>query len=513
MVSTGAVGVNTAGHTSISSNLNAGTFAGIESVGSALTGFDAANYSFAGAAGNYVVNPATLTVTYTASIATRAYGTANPPLSGTASTVGLVSGDTLSGTASFTTAATTASNVGQYAITGAGLSASSNYLASFVQAAGNATAFTITPALLKAITASLTGVTSKVYNGTTVASLTPGNFTLTGFVSGQGASVNQAVGTYASANVGSGIVVTASLALANFNANAGTNLANYTLPTIATGSIGMITKAPLTLTYNATAASRIYGNANPALTGSVSAIGLVNGEALANVTTGSANFTTKATTVSNVGSFAVTGAGLTTNGNYAASVVQGAGNANALAITPRPITVTATAQSRVYGNANPVLTYTVGGLGLVDNDKLSGALATTANTQSNVGLYNINQGTLAASTNYAFTYVGNKLTVTQRPLTITYTANLVTREVGTRNPVFTGTTASSGLVNGDKLTGTALFSSSATATSVVGLYAIYGSGLGASSNYLVTQVQAPRNATALSVIRDDDSDDDNHYRH
>ena len=56
---------------------------------------------------------------------------------------------------------------------------------------------------------------------------------------------------------------------------------------------------------------------------------------------------------------------------------------------------------------------------LVNGDTLTGALATTATTTSNVGAYGITQGTLAASANYALTYTGNTLTVTAAPLTVT----------------------------------------------------------------------------------------------
>lgn len=47
-----------------------------------------------------------------------------------------------------------------------------------------------------------------------------------------------------------------------------------------------------------------------------------------------------------------------------------------LVITPRNLTITANAQSRAYGNANPALTYSVGGLGLVHEDTQAGSLAT-----------------------------------------------------------------------------------------------------------------------------------------
>ena len=96
----------------------------------------------------------------------RLYGGANPTTdtdidtdtaSADAATAnsGLVHGDSVasvsvtSGTAVFTTTATSTSNVGQYAILGSGLSASSaNYGFSFAQASGNATALTINPAQL-----------------------------------------------------------------------------------------------------------------------------------------------------------------------------------------------------------------------------------------------------------------------------------------------------------------------------------------------------------------------------
>ena len=47
-----------------------------------------------------------------------------------------------------------------------------------------------------------------------------------------------------------------------------------------------------------------------------------------------------------------------------------------------------------YGSAVPALTYNE--TGLVNGDTLSGLLATTATTTSNVGNYAITQGTLAA---------------------------------------------------------------------------------------------------------------------
>jgi hypothetical protein len=106
------------------------------------------NYTFIQAPRNataLTINPATLTVA--ANAASRLYGATEPAFSG--SVTGFVAGDTqlsaTTGTEVFSTNALVGSNVGNYGITGAGLTANNgNY--TFLQAAGNSTALTITPA-------------------------------------------------------------------------------------------------------------------------------------------------------------------------------------------------------------------------------------------------------------------------------------------------------------------------------------------------------------------------------
>ncbi len=78
-------------------------------------------------------------------------------------------------------------------------------------------------------------------------------------------------------------------------------------------------------------------------------------------------------------------------------------------MTAAPLTVTANAQSRTYGAANPTLTYATSGL--LNGDALSGLLATTATPSSIVGNYGITLGTLANS-NYSIAYTGADLAVT-----------------------------------------------------------------------------------------------------
>ena len=77
-------------------------------------------------------------------------------------------------------------------------------------------------------------------------------------------------------------------------------------------------------------------------------------------------------------------------------------------ITPRPLSVTAEAKGKVYGEADPALTYTADGI-VPGETPLSGALSREAGENS--GTYAIGQGTLAASANYALSFTGAEFTI------------------------------------------------------------------------------------------------------
>jgi autotransporter-associated beta strand protein len=124
---------------------NVGTGISVTVSNLSLTGSVATNYvlSTSVVTTNADITPATLT--YVADPTNRFYGTANPDFTGTVS--GFVNGENvasaMTGTSTFTSSATPASLPGHYAIIGSGLTANfGNYV--FVQAAGNATALTIT---------------------------------------------------------------------------------------------------------------------------------------------------------------------------------------------------------------------------------------------------------------------------------------------------------------------------------------------------------------------------------
>jgi hypothetical protein len=93
----------------------------------------------------------------------------------------------------------------------------------------------------------------------------------------------------------------------------------------------------------------------------------------------------------------------------------------ALTVNPATLTVTATNLSKVYGGANPTLTYTIAGFVNGDTSSVvSGkpTLSTTATTSSAVGSYTITvkQNALSAA-NYTFSLVNGALAITPKKVT------------------------------------------------------------------------------------------------
>ena len=256
--------------------------------------------------------------------------------------------------------------------------------------------------------------------------------------------------------------------------------ANYTISYTGAG----LAVTPRAITVSANAANRTYGDANPLFSYTIGGAGLANNDTL------SGDLVTSATGTSNVGTYAITQGTLAASGNYALTFT-GAD----LTVGKRAITVAASNGTLIYGDANPLFGYTVGGAGLVNNDSLSGALATSATRNSGVGSYGIGQGSLAASGNYDLTFLDGILAVTPRAITVT--ANGAIRSYGDANPIFTY--VAGGLINGDSLSGSLV--SPATTTSGVGTYAIDLGSLG-NANYAISYTGAGLTITPrlISVI-------------
>jgi len=109
-----------------------------------------------------------------------------------------------------------------------------------------------------------------------------------------------------------------------------------------------------------------------------------------------------------VGSYPITQGDLALSSNYDLSYV-GAD----LDISLRAVTVTADGKSKIYGDADPALTYQFSP-SLVSGDSFNGLL--TRAVGENLGLYAIQQGSLALSSNYDLNYVGANLSINELPL-------------------------------------------------------------------------------------------------
>lgn len=113
----------------------------------------------------------------------------------------------------------------------------------------------------KSLTVTGASVDTKTYDGNTNATIS--GATLVGVVGGDDVSINGTAGTFADANAGTGIAVTANLTLA------GADVANYSL-TQPSGLTGTINKADQTITFNGPLPDQMVGEPDFSLTASAS---------------------------------------------------------------------------------------------------------------------------------------------------------------------------------------------------------------------------------------------------
>ncbi|HGN0606086.1 TPA: two-partner secretion system adhesin CdrA [Pseudomonas aeruginosa] len=362
------------------------------------------------------------TATLTANDATRVYGDVNPTLTATMSGINAIDAyvnsqfnDLYQATAS--TTATQASNVGQYAITGN--ANGSEYFSQRYQLVRQDGRLTVTPAQLIVSADAKT----KVYGDadptlTYQVSGLKNSDTAAGVLSGN-------LGRVAGENVGNYGILQGGLGL---------NTANYTLSYV--GNDLRITPAQLNVI--ADAKTKVYGDLDPALTYQVS--GLKRGDTAGAVLNGGS---LSRVAGENVGVYGINQGGLgLVSSNYTLNY-QG----NNLTITKALLNVIADAKTKVYGDADPSLTYQVSGL---KNGDTAGAVLNGGSLSrvagENVGVYGINQGGLGlVSANYDLSYQGNNLTITKALLNVI--ADAKTKVYGDADPSLTYQV--SGLKNGD----------------------------------------------------------------
>ena len=349
--------------------------------------------------------PAVLTYVANSSVS-NVYGTT--PLANGGTLTGYVGSDNVNissqaaatmGTAVWAITATSTSNVGQYAITGSGLTAvNGNY--SFVQAATNATALTITPA-------TATVIATKTYDGTN--SLSTSQVHITG-VGGVTLGFTLGTATLNDLNVGSGNYINlGTLVLSGGAIGTATDPSNYILPSSSNSSnnTAIVNRAPLGISASLTySASTNYINpTNIVLTG------LVSADSAATVATMSINSSQVSANGMNYVS-ALTLSGATIN-NYAINTglnnVLATNSTNTVLLTPITLTVTGTnTPTKVYdgtstavvtgGSLSGVLSVDAAHVGLTQS-----ATYSSANVGTAISLTMNNSISGIASSNYSLT--------------------------------------------------------------------------------------------------------------
>ena len=367
----------------------------------------------------------------------------------------------------------------------------------------------------KQLTASIIGNPTKIYDGTTTATLSSSNYQLAGFVSGQGATVNQpsSVG-YASANAGPE-TINAVFSAPNFTANSGTVLSNYILPTSGSGA-GTITPAPL-LIRGLLTTNKVYDGTkvDSLVTSGVSLYGVIasdTGDVTLDSTSAAGAFAS-----SNVGNnLAVTLSGFVLDGSKASNyslIVPTTLTAN---ITPKALTISdVVANDKVY-NATTADTLDLANVqlsGIVGNDNvtLSTARATAVFSQSNVGN---NLAVTASGFSLLGTAAGNYTVsqpsgltadITPAPLTITMIGNPTKIYDGTDAATLTNANFSiTGFVTGQKATlpqtSSATYATSNAGTGITVTADIQASDFDPAANTSLSNYSFPLSVTGTGAI-------------
>jgi hypothetical protein len=261
--------------------------------------------------------------------------------------------------------------------------------------------------LAPTITATLSGSASKVYDGTTTAAISGLTLGQSGAIDGDTVNLTALTSaTYDNKNVGVNKTVTSNTISVTSASNGAKPVYGYQVSgSAASGNVGTITQRAITVTA-ATDTKTYDGN-----TSSVGAPTVTSGSIVA----GDTGSFSQAFDNRNAG----TGKTLTATGsvndgnsgnNYAVTFVAdntGVINQRAISITANP------GQNKIVGTVDPVFTYTVGGLGLVGGDTLTGVLARAPG--ETVGGYAFNLGTLDAGTNYIITFNTDNFSILASP--------------------------------------------------------------------------------------------------
>jgi endonuclease YncB( thermonuclease family) len=486
----------TSGATGAFSDQHIGPGKTVTASGFSVTGTNSGNYTLTQPTTTANISALGLTVSGLSANGKTYDGTTAATLAGTASLVGVISGDTvnLSGTASgaFTSAGA-----------GTGISVVISGLSLAGVSAGNYSLTTPTTSAnigAKALTVTGLSANSKPYDGTAAATLA-GTGSLVGVVNADAVIfVGTASAAFASPGVGSGIGVTVSgLTLAGGSAG------NYSL-TQPAGLTGNITAKALTVS-GLSASSKTYdGTATAVLTGTGSLVGVVSGDTVTLAGTAAGTFASAgAGSGINV---AISGLSLSgvSAGNY--SLTQPTATAN---ITAKTIIASGySASSKTYDGTTGATLVGTGSLnGVVSGDSvnLSGtAVGTFASPGVGSGIGVAISGlslTGGSAGNYLLTLPASSAIIVAKGLTVAGLGASGKAYDGTTIASVTGTGSLVGVVNGDtvSLSGTPVgtFASPGVGTGIIVAISGLSLGGGSAGNYSLTATTTTANITAKAL--------------
>ncbi len=207
-----------------------------------------------------------------------------------------------------------------------------------------------------------------------------------------------------------------------YTINAAASNANYTITVVP----ATLTIAPKPVTVSANEIGKTYGDEEPELTATVT--GAVEGDTI--------NYTVSREEGENAGTYTITVAP-GENPNYIVTV-EGAD----FTIAPKPVTVSANAAGKTYGDEKPELTATV--TGAVEGDTIN--YTVSREEGENAGTYTITV-TPGENPNYTVTVEGAGFTIEPKPITVS--ANAASKTYGDEEPELTATVT--GAVEGDTI--------------------------------------------------------------
>ena len=247
--------------------------------------------------------------------------------------------------------------------------------------------------------------------------------------------------------------------------------ANYTITFV--GTTFAVTPKAASVTPNA--ATKVYGAADPALTGTL--VGFLAADSV----TATFSRTAGSTVAGSPYTISATLSPSGVLGNYTITY-----NTANFTITPKAASVTPNSASKVYGAADPAFSGTL--VGFLAADNVTATYTRTAGQTVAGSPYTIS-ATLAPAgvlSNYSITYGTGSFTITKAPLTVTATVGQ-SKVYGAAMPTLAYTYAT--LVNGDTASVfSGALASTATASSSVGSYPITQGTLSAGANYAITFV-------------------------